>query len=194
MLRSPGRITIESVREVIHDLLSHILVKNGFNFERFEPNPHPDINQVHVRRTVDALIDDSSELFTNLGDQLHMTSENIQVIFLGISDEIFVTGINWGRIVAFLAFGGSVAVHCANNSQLWPFLDDIPEWMTEYVETNLRVWVEAHGSWAGFVTFFKLPGADDFFPNELDFKNWSLFALAGFSIGALLMFASKQTQ
>jgi hypothetical protein len=41
------------------------------------------------------------------------------------------------------------------------------------------------------VTFFKLP-RDDFFPNELDFKNWSLFALAGFSIGALLMFASNQ--
>jgi hypothetical protein len=69
------------------------LVKNGFNFERFAPNPHPDTSQVHVRRTVDALIDDSSELFTNLGDQLHMTSENInQVTFLGISDEIFVTG------------------------------------------------------------------------------------------------------
>jgi apoptosis regulator BCL-W/BCL2-like 1 (apoptosis regulator Bcl-X) len=135
------------VKEIIHDLLSHILVKNGFNFQRFQPYPHPDKKQQHVRQTVDALIDDSRELFTNLGDQLHMTSDNIHVIFLGISDEIFVTGINWGRIVAFLAFGGSVAVHCANHSELWPFLDEIPEWMTEYVENNLRVWVEAHGNW-----------------------------------------------
>ena len=137
----------DSVKDIIHDLLSHILVRNGFDFERFQPNPQPDIKQQHVRRTVDALIDDSSELFTNLGDQLHMTSENIQVIFLGISDEIFVTGINWGRIVAFLAFGGSVAVYCASNSELLQFLDDIPEWMTEYIENNLRVWVQDHGSW-----------------------------------------------
>ena len=122
-------------------------MRNGFNIERFQPNPHPDIKQKHVRRTVDALIDDSSELFTNLGDQLHMTSENIQVIFLGISDEIFVTGINWGRIVAFLAFGGSVAVYCASNSELWVFLDEISEWMTEYIENNLRVWVQDHGNW-----------------------------------------------
>lgn len=139
----------ERVKEIIHDLLSHILEKNGFNFERFQPNPRPDIKEIHVRRTVDALVDDSSELFTNLGGQLHMTTENIQVIFVGISDEIFVTGINWGRIVAFLAFGGSVAVHCASNSELWPFLDELAEWMTEYVENNLRVWIEAHGSWVG---------------------------------------------
>ena len=147
MLASPERVPRERVKEIIHDLLSHILVKNGHNIERFRPNPRPDISQLHVRRTVDALIDDSSELFTNLGDQLHMTSENIQVIFMGISDEIFATGINWGRIVAFLAFGGSVAVHCANNSELWPFLDDISEWMTDYVQNNLRLWVEAHGNW-----------------------------------------------
>jgi hypothetical protein len=45
----------------------------------------------------------------------------------------------------------------------------------------------------GFVSFFKL-SRDDYFPNELDFKNWGLFALAGFSIGALLMFATNQIQ
>ena len=144
---SPSEFTRGQVKEIIHDLLSHILVKNGFNIQRFVPNAHPDRRQEHVRHTVDALIHDSSELFTNLGDQLHMTTDNIQVIFLGISDEIFITGINWGRIVAFLAFGGSVAVHCASHSELWPFLDEIPEWMTEYVENNLRVWIEAHGSW-----------------------------------------------
>jgi apoptosis regulator BCL-W/BCL2-like 1 (apoptosis regulator Bcl-X) len=147
MPASSSTITRGDVKQIIDDLLSHILVKNGFHIERFVPNPNPTRKQVHVRRTVDALIDDSSELFTNLGDQLHMTSDNIHVIFLGISDEIFVTGINWGRIVAFLAFGGSVMVHCANHTELWPFLDEISEWMTEYVENNLRVWVEAHGNW-----------------------------------------------
>lgn len=141
----------ERVKEIIHDLLSHVLVKNGFNIERFAPNPHPDISQLHVRRTVDALIDDSSELFSNLGEQLHMTSENIHMIFMGISDEIFVTGINWGRIVAFLAFGGSVMVHCADNSELLLFLDEISEWMTDYIEDNLRVWVEAHGGWVSVI-------------------------------------------
>ena len=141
------RVSREDVRAIIHDLLSHFLVKNGFNLTEFQPSAEPDIRQLHVRRTVDALVDDSSELFTNLGDQLHMTSENIQVIFTGIADEIFVTGINWGRIVAFLAFGGSVAVHCANNSELWPFLELLPDWMADYTEQNLRAWVEAHGSW-----------------------------------------------
>lgn len=46
----------------------------------------------------------------------------------------------------------------------------------------------------GFVLFFKLPGGNEYFPNELDFKNWSLFALAGFSIGALLLYATNQIQ
>ena len=42
--------------------------------------------------------------------------------------------------------------------------------------------------------FFKLPGTDDFFQNELGFKSWSLFALAGFSIGAIIMYATNVIQ
>lgn len=135
------------VGEIIHDLLSHILEKNGFNIENFTPNSSPDIKLVHVRQTVDALIEDSSELFFNLGEQLHLNSDNIHAIFFGISDEIFVTGINWGRIVAFLAFGGTVAVHCASDTELCDILNEIPTWMTDYVEGNLRQWIDAHGGW-----------------------------------------------
>ena len=42
--------------------------------------------------------------------------------------------------------------------------------------------------------FFKVPGTDDYFQTELDFKNWSLLALAGFSIGALIMYATNVIQ
>lgn len=148
-----GADTRENVDHLVKDLIGHTLSKNNISVQGFVNNPRPTPLEAHVRRTVDALIDDSPELFTNLGEQLHITDENIQHIFVGISDEIFVTGINWGRIVAFLAFGGAVATHCATKEDLKSFVDAVAEWMTEYINANLKQWIEQKGGWVSLTPF-----------------------------------------
>lgn len=137
--------TREKIYHLVRDLLSHTLTKNDLNVQSFVNNPRPTNLEAHVRWTVDALVDDSSEFFTNLGEQLHITHENIEVTFVGIANEIFATGINWGRIVAFLAFGGAVATYCATREDLITEVEQIAVWMTDYICENLKDWIERHG-------------------------------------------------
>lgn len=147
MPASMGADTKEKTHHLVKDLLSYTLTKNNIRVEGFVSNPSPTNLQTHVRWSVEALVDDSSELFTNLGEQLHITHENIEVTFIGIANEIFATGINWGRIVAFLAFGGAVSTYCASKEDLIAEVDHVAVWMTDYIDENLRDWIEKEGGW-----------------------------------------------
>ena len=115
------------------------------------PDPIRDTART-LRRVGDELMSANREFFAEMCGALSITPNTAYPTFKGIADEIFSTGKNWGRIVAFLAFGSSLAIHCASRPDLGPgYVDRIVNWTATYMESNLDVWMQDHGSWVSVI-------------------------------------------
>jgi len=89
----------------------------------------------------------------NMCNKLNVNSDNAARIFWDIADEIFLDGINWGRIIVLYAFGGKLAEHAKkyNDEKL---IDRIGQWVGCFV-ANKASWIKETGrGWNGFVEMF----------------------------------------
>uniref|UniRef100_A0A8C1R1V7 BCL2 apoptosis regulator b n=1 Tax=Cyprinus carpio TaxID=7962 RepID=A0A8C1R1V7_CYPCA len=84
--------------------------------------------------------------FAEMSKQLHITSITAQQRFTAVIDELFRDGVNWGRIIAFFEFGGTVCVECVNK-EMTAHVDNIAGWMTEYLNGPLHAWIQENGGW-----------------------------------------------
>ncbi|XP_030631424.1 apoptosis regulator Bcl-2 [Chanos chanos] len=126
--------------------------------------------------------------FAEMSLKLQITSITAQRRFVAVIDELFRDGVNWGRIIAFFEFGGTVCVECANK-EMTSQVDNIARWMTEYLNGPLHSWIQENGGWDAFVELYGRQ-RDSVFTSS-----WSsivtVFGLAalgavGFTIGAYL--------
>lgn len=92
--------------------------------------------------------------FTEMSRQLYLTSTTAKRRFAEVIDELFRDGVNWGRIIAFFEFGGTVCVECASKEEMTSQVDNIAEWMTEYLNGPLNSWIEDNGGWDAFVELY----------------------------------------
>ncbi|KAM8850168.1 apoptosis regulator Bcl-2 [Spinachia spinachia] len=92
--------------------------------------------------------------FTEMSRQLYLTSTTAQRRFAEVIDELFRDGVNWGRIIAFFEFGGTVCVECAAKEEMTSQVDNIAEWMTEYLNGPLNTWMQDNGGWDAFVELY----------------------------------------
>uniref|UniRef100_A0A3Q3X971 Apoptosis regulator Bcl-2 family BH4 domain-containing protein n=1 Tax=Mola mola TaxID=94237 RepID=A0A3Q3X971_MOLML len=92
--------------------------------------------------------------FTEMSRQLYLTSSTAQGRFAEVIDELFRDGVNWGRIIAFFEFGGAVCAECASKEEMSPQVDNIAEWMTEYLNGPLNSWIQDNGGWDAFVELY----------------------------------------
>lgn len=89
--------------------------------------------------------------FTEMSRQLYLSSSTAQRRFAEVIDELFRDGVNWGRIIAFFEFGGAVCAECAATEETSPQVDNIAEWMTEYLNGSLNSWIQDNGGWVGVI-------------------------------------------
>ncbi|KTG47299.1 hypothetical protein cypCar_00032399 [Cyprinus carpio] len=66
--------------------------------------------------------------------------------FLAVAEELFKDGVNWGRIIAFFEFGGTMCVESVNR-EMASQVDNIAHWMTDYLNGPLENWIEENGGW-----------------------------------------------
>ncbi|XP_071756941.1 apoptosis regulator Bcl-2 [Centroberyx gerrardi] len=92
--------------------------------------------------------------FTEMSHQLYLTSTTAQRRFTEVIDELFRDGVNWGRIIAFFEFGGTVCVECAGKEEMTSQVDHIADWMTEYLNGPLNSWIQDNGGWDAFVELY----------------------------------------
>uniref|UniRef100_A0A8C2K8B6 BCL2 apoptosis regulator b n=1 Tax=Cyprinus carpio TaxID=7962 RepID=A0A8C2K8B6_CYPCA len=90
--------------------------------------------------------------FAEMSKQLHITSITAQQRFTAVIDELFRDGVNWGRIIAFFEFGGTVCVECVNK-EMTAHVDNIAGWMTEYLNGPLHAWIQENGGWPSVNVF-----------------------------------------
>ena len=104
-------------------------------------------------------------------EQLHLTLS--YPTFAQIADEIFQSGKNWGRVASFVAFGATLAVHCAQREELHELVNDIVEWVLCYIDQNLSCWIRENGGWDGFIDFVRFV---DFVQRKFDKTTIALLA------------------
>ncbi|XP_077072266.1 apoptosis regulator Bcl-2 [Siphateles boraxobius] len=137
-------------------------VSNGLMMERQEensgvsPSPRHDpfsaLNKV-LREAGDELERLYQSDFAEMSKQLHLTSITAHQRFTAVIDELFRDGVNWGRIIAFFEFGGTVCVECVNK-EMTAQVDNIAGWMTEYLNGPLHGWIQENGGWEAFVELY----------------------------------------
>ncbi|XP_029446166.1 apoptosis regulator Bcl-2 isoform X2 [Rhinatrema bivittatum] len=84
--------------------------------------------------------------FAHMSAQLHVTPCTARARFAAVADELFRDGVNWGRIVAFLEFGGVLCAESVNR-EMAPLVESIAGWMTEYLDARLQPWIQEQGGW-----------------------------------------------
>ena len=126
---------------------NHLVVPG---YETVDVNEREQVFQVAatLRRVGDELEASNAQFFNQMFTQIHITPNTVYSTFKGIADEIFISGKNWGRIVAFLTFGSTLAVHCANRPDLGPaYVDRVVSWVSKYMSSHLSLWMKQHGDW-----------------------------------------------
>ena len=142
---------LHSFHAIVRDYIAYKLRQNNIFLPGYNVDSTPSAAARHLRRVADELIGENRQLFDSMCDQLHLTHASTYATFVGIADEIFQTGKNWGRIVAFLAFGATLAVYCVQREDLSPLLDNIIEWVSMYMNQNLGPWINDNGGWVSMI-------------------------------------------
>lgn len=99
------------------------------------------------------LAEERKRQFEDILNRLQLDDENLAETYQTIVKEVFIDGINWGRILAFLVFAGSLAVYCAREG-MEERISDIISWTENDVEKTISRWMETQGGWSAFVDHF----------------------------------------
>lgn len=133
-------------RLLVADYLKHRLDKAGLQWANCPSLPAPGKVQTTMRVLGAEFEARYTEVFEEMCNQLHITPNNAQPTFVAIVNELYSDGVRWGRVVALFAYGGALAVHCVRR-EMPPLVDHIVDWISSYVDTHLKQWIQDHGGW-----------------------------------------------
>ena len=100
-----------------------------------------------LRKLADQIEEQYPLLLNHLCHKLNITPATVYQTFFEIASEVFVDGVNWGRIVALYAFGGKLAMYC-DQHHMKELVGSVTDWVGRYVG-GLCEWIENHGGWVG---------------------------------------------
>ncbi|XP_061694633.1 apoptosis regulator Bcl-2 [Syngnathoides biaculeatus] len=153
------------------------------------PDPLADIHRV-LREAGDELERRYQPDFAEISRKVYLSSAAAQLCFTQVIDELFRDGVNWGRIIAFLEFGGTLCAECATKEEMTSQVDNIAEWMTEYLNGPLGSWIQDNGGWDAFVELYDRQQRDSVFscswPSIKTVFGLAALGAASLTIGAYL--------
>ncbi|KAL4624617.1 apoptosis regulator Bcl-2-like [Arapaima gigas] len=121
--------------------------------------------------------------FAHLTAQVNLSPPGARGMFSAVIEELFRDAVNWGRIVAFLEFGGGLCVECVNRDMPQQ-VEHIASWMTDYLNGPLQTWIQENGGWEAFVELYD--GQTDSVSNGSCPNLKTVFGLAGLAaLGAI---------
>lgn len=144
----------EDYRSLVADYVNYRLSKHGYQWENAPAQRKNNKVFQAVRKLGDEFENkqDSCD-FQEMVTSLHITPDTAQSTFLTVSNEMFSNGINWGRVVALIGFGGAFSVECVSRN-MPQLVDSVVDWVAAYMNSNLKDWISHNGGWQGFVDFY----------------------------------------
>lgn len=144
----------EDYRSLVADYVNYRLSKHGYQWENAPAQRKNNKVFQAVRKLGDEFENkqDSCD-FQEMVTSLHITPDTAQSTFLTVSNEMFSNGINWGRVVALIGFGGAFSVECVSRN-MPQLVDSVVDWVATYMNSNLKDWISHNGGWQGFVDFY----------------------------------------
>jgi len=143
----------ELTKNVTRDYINHRLTTKGYVWPGCPELPAPTNINLLMRTLGDELENRYREVFDEMCDELHVTLSSAYPTFVGVTNELFAEGFQWGRFVALFAFGGALAVQCVY-TEMPHLVDSIVEWVSTYVDEKLAEAMLENGGWEGFVKYF----------------------------------------
>lgn len=117
------------------------------------PEDEDDGSQLMLQHMANELAEERQRQFEDILNRLQLDNDNIEETYRTIVTEIFRDHINWGRVLAFLIFSGSLAVYCAQHS-MEERVGDVISWTEDEMQQTVSLWVVQQGGWAAFVEHF----------------------------------------
>ncbi|XP_004607043.2 bcl-2-like protein 1 isoform X1 [Sorex araneus] len=149
-----------------------------------------------VKQTLREVCDDFDrrfqQAFSDMTAQVHITPATARQTFEQVVDELFREEVNWGRIVAFFAFGGALCVQSADK-EMRGLVGQIAAWMTTYLNSHLDPWIRDNGGWDTFAELYGNNAAAGSRRVQERFQRWMLagMTLAGMAVLGSLFFSRK---
>lgn len=137
----------EDYRSLVADYVNYRLGKHGYQWENAPAQRKNNKVFQAVRKLGDEFENkqDSCD-FQEMVTSLHITPDTAQSTFLTVSNEMFSNGINWGRVVALIGFGGAFSVECVSRN-MPQLVDSVVDWVATYMNSNLKDWISHNGGW-----------------------------------------------
>lgn len=117
------------------------------------PEDEDDGSQLMLQHMANDLAEERQRQFEDILNRLQLDDDTIEETYRTIVTEIFRDHINWGRVLAFLIFSGSLAVYCAQHD-MEGRVGDVISWTEDEVQQTVSLWVIQQGGWAAFVDHF----------------------------------------
>lgn len=134
---------------VLENIYAHLLQSEHY----FPAISAVNRKELDVLRDLSRIVDDFKLNYSNtlsaMCSDLQVTQDSIRTVVLGVCNEVFCEGITWGRIVALCVFAAELALHALVNGFSEDVVDLIYNCFYQYVNDNLRSWIENHGGWEG---------------------------------------------
>lgn len=106
-----------------------------------------------INKITSQFANERQEQLEDICFELQITEAKLKDTFQTISDELFRDEIKWGRIVSFVAFSGALVLYCAEHG-MQSKVQNLLEWIDQYVTDNLSPWISLNGGCQGLVDHF----------------------------------------
>uniref|UniRef100_UPI00398F6B87 apoptosis regulator Bcl-2 n=1 Tax=Pristiophorus japonicus TaxID=55135 RepID=UPI00398F6B87 len=120
------------------------------------PRAAPASEKAHrvLREVGDSFERQYQQEFADIALQMRFEPDTARGRFEAVAEELFHDGVNWGRVVAFFVFGGTLCVESVKRRDMASLVDNIAAWMTAYLDNSLADWIRANGDWDAFVDLY----------------------------------------
>ncbi|XP_023221577.1 bcl-2-like protein 2 [Centruroides sculpturatus] len=138
---------------IVNDYISYYLQMNGYEWGSVNATPSK------VNSSLRSLANDFKTKYPDrilkMTNDLNIHPSNACPILLGVSNELFSDGVTWTKIVAFFVFASEMALICHRYGSDTKIVNDVAEWSTSYIKSNLLMWITCNGGWNNLVTYFE---------------------------------------
>lgn len=127
----------------------------GLPREYLVPPSNPSAKAVNLRTLAINLESQHDQLFQQICLKIDLSGYRAKEKFQKIAQEIFTTGVNWGRIVSLITFVG-VAAHRYVEREQYEMVDLLVLFLCEFMHVHLTGWIIENGGWVCEMFHLKL--------------------------------------